>query len=173
MEKIKKYEIAGAIFTIIVGTLLHFVYNWSGQSHFIGFFGAVNESTWEHLKLAFWPTFIFAIFEWFMFGRKQKNFCFASAVKLISMPIFIILLFYGWLLVFPDNFIWDISIFIVSVLLGYWFGYRILKTKKDFKKESLSTALIVLVFIAFSLFSYFPPQYFLFLDPVNRMYGIE
>ncbi len=173
MEKIKKYEIWGAVFTIIVGTLLHFVYNWSGQSNFVGFFGAVNESTWEHLKLAFWPTFIFAIFEWFMFGKNQKNFCLASATKLLSMPIAIILLFYGWLLIFPDNFIWDISIFIVAVILGYCLGYLILKNKKDFRKESLSIVLIILTLLAFSIFTFLPPRFFLFLDPVDQTYGIK
>ena len=33
--------------TVILGTLLHFTYQWSGRNPVIGIFSAVSESTWE------------------------------------------------------------------------------------------------------------------------------
>lgn len=42
--------IAEFIFIAIVGTLLHFVYDWSGQNPAVGIIAPVSESTWEHLK---------------------------------------------------------------------------------------------------------------------------
>lgn len=131
MDKIKKWEIWGAGLTIIFGSLLHFVFEWSGGSHIVALFGAVNESTWEHLKLAFWPTFIFTFIEWFVFRKEIKNFCFAAFVKLFSMPIIIVILFYSWLLFLRDNFIWDITIFIVAVMAGYYLSYKIIKNQKQ------------------------------------------
>ena len=53
--QIKKWEIAEFIFIAIVGTLLHFVYDWSGQNPAVGIIAPVSESTWEHLKLLFFP----------------------------------------------------------------------------------------------------------------------
>lgn len=173
MHRIKKWEIWGAIISIVFGSLLHFVFEWSGGSHFVALFGAVNESTWEHLKLAFWPTFIFSVIEWFYFGRETRNFCWANFVKLFSMPIIIILLFYGWLAIFPDNFIWDISIFIVAVIIGYYLSYKIIKSEKRFGPEILWTILILAGLAKFSLFTYFPPHIFLMHDPVEGGYGIE
>ena len=48
--QIKKWEIAEFIFIAIVGTLLHFVYDWSGQNPAVGIIAPVSESTWEHLS---------------------------------------------------------------------------------------------------------------------------
>ena len=39
---------------LVAGTLLHFVYEWFGGNVW-AVIGAVNESTWEHLKLLFFP----------------------------------------------------------------------------------------------------------------------
>ncbi|MFA5157777.1 MAG: DUF6512 family protein [Patescibacteria group bacterium] len=171
MNKIKTWEIWGAIISIIVGSLLHFVFDWSGGNHFVALFAAVNESTWEHLKMAFWPTFIFNLIEYLSWGSKHKNFCFASLVKLFSMPIIIIALFYGWLALFPGNFIWDISIFVIAVIVGYTLSYKILSLEKTFGPNILWSLLIVAGLIKFSLFTYFPPKLFLFEDPDGN-YGI-
>ena len=173
MKKIKKWEIWGAVITVILGSLLHFVFNWSGGSKIVALFGAVNESTWEHLKLAFWPTFFFAVIEYFVFARQVKNFFLASMIKLFSAPIIIVLLFYGWLVFFEDNFIWDISIFVVAVILSYYISFRIMKIEKALGWEKISIFLILIGLIKFSLFTYFPPKTFLTKDPVQGGYGIE
>ena len=58
---LKSFTIISIIFTIIVGTLLHFVYEWSNNNIVAGIFGAINESTWEHLKILFIPMLITTI----------------------------------------------------------------------------------------------------------------
>lgn len=64
-KKLLKYQILSAIFAIILGTLLHFTYEWSGNNAFVGAFSSINESTWEHLKLAFYPMLITSIIRLF------------------------------------------------------------------------------------------------------------
>ena len=49
------------IFISVLGVLLHFTYEWSGDNAVVGLFSAVNESTWEHLKpewAGLWSDFI-------------------------------------------------------------------------------------------------------------------
>ena len=53
--------IIGILFVAIFGTLLHFMYEWSGHKRFVSIFAAVNESTWEHLKLVFFPMLLTTI----------------------------------------------------------------------------------------------------------------
>lgn len=172
MKNIKKWEIWGAVLSVVIGSLLHFIFDWSGGSKIVAIFGAVNESSWEHLKLAFWPTFIFSIIEWFKWGRGEKNFCLATFVKLVSMPLLILGLFYGWLLFFPDNFVWDISIFVVAVVAGYFFSNKILQSKKNFGLQALWPILTLVLLIMFLVFTYFPPHNEIFRDPVEGGYGI-
>ena len=56
-----KWQLIGFVTTVICGVLLHFLYEWSGESIWVAPISAVNESTWEHMKLLFIPMFIFAI----------------------------------------------------------------------------------------------------------------
>lgn len=76
-NRLIKYQIFSAVFAIILGTILHFTYEWSGNNAFIGAFSSINESTWEHLKLAFYPMIITAIIRIF-FIFKQELFLFKS-----------------------------------------------------------------------------------------------
>lgn len=48
--KIKKWEIMGIYWIVIVGSLLHFTYDWSNKSSIVALFSSVNESVWERLK---------------------------------------------------------------------------------------------------------------------------
>ena len=66
-RKILNYQIISAIFAIILGTILHFTYDWSGNNAFVGALSSINESTWEHLKLVFYPMLITSIIRLFHF----------------------------------------------------------------------------------------------------------
>ena len=69
---IKKYCIIGIFFTVLLGTLLHFTYDLSGNSDFVAILSAVNESTWEHLKLIFFPMIVFMLIEFFIYGKRGR-----------------------------------------------------------------------------------------------------
>ena len=66
------WELAGALFTAAMGTLLHFVYDWSGGWGAAAAFSAVNESTWEHMKLLFFPSMVSLIVPLIYFSLKMK-----------------------------------------------------------------------------------------------------
>lgn len=50
-KSIPYWQAAGFIFTAILGTLLHFLFDWTNGSVIAALFSAVNESIWEHMKL--------------------------------------------------------------------------------------------------------------------------
>lgn len=56
----------GIGFVLVLGTLSHFFFDWSGENRLVGIFAAVNESTWEHLKLLFFPALLFWVLEWIL-----------------------------------------------------------------------------------------------------------
>jgi hypothetical protein len=176
MNKVKKFEIWSAVFTIIVGSLLHFVFAWSGEWKPLAIFAAVNESTWEHLKLAFWPALLMSIVGWRLIAKEgltvRKNFCFAQMKKLFMMPFLIVILFYGWRYFFEDNFVYDISIFMVAVIAGHYTAYKLETGKVIWGMKKFAFAAITLLTIIFTLFTFFPPKFFLFHDPVSGGYGI-
>ncbi len=71
-----KFVLFGIIFTFILGTLLHFVYEWSGSNVIVGIFSPVNESVWEHLKLLYFPMSLWLLLGYSKFGKNNCNYLF-------------------------------------------------------------------------------------------------
>lgn len=172
-KKALNWTIAGTLFIILFGAFLHFAFELSGEFTPLALIAAVNESTWEHLKLAFWPAVIFSLLELKFLSKAVNNFALAKAVSFYVMPIAIIVMFYGYTLVMEDSFIADILIFMISVVIGQIVNYKLLTAKK-FPESWRRYTLIALVAIVlmFSLFTYFAPRFFLFQDPISGGYGI-
>ena len=56
LGKAERQILVGVPVLFLAGTLLHFLYGLSGEFFLVGLLAPVNESVWEHLKLALWPT---------------------------------------------------------------------------------------------------------------------
>ena len=131
-NKILKFTIFSGIFVMILGTLLHFTYEWSGNNTFVASFSAVNESTWEHLKLLFFPMFLTTILGYFYFRKISSNFLCAQLLGILTAILFTITFFYTYTGIVGTNFAFvNISIFFVAVVLGELVSYKILVS--DFK----------------------------------------
>ena len=174
-KEVLKFQIFSIIFVSILGTLLHFTYEWFGDNKIVAAFSAVNESTWEHLKLLFFPMLITTIIGYFYFKKDVTNFLCAKTYGIITSLVFVIVFFYTYTGVIGRNFaIFDIGSFFVAVILGEYIAYRIMISSSLKFKCNKNLAIIVLVFLfaGFLLFTYFTPQIGLFKDPVENGYGI-
>ena len=171
-NNILKFTIFSSIFVMILGTLLHFTYEWSGNNIFIASFSAVNESTWEHLKLLFFPMFLTTVIGYFYIGNNSSNFLCARLLSILTAILFTITFFYTYTGIVGTNFAFvNISIFFVAVVLGELVSYKILVS--DFKCNSyIILFFITLLLICFITFTYFTPEIGLFKDPVSGIYGI-
>lgn len=167
------WEIAGFVFINVVGALLHFVFVWFGRWRPLALIAAANESTWEHLKIAFWPASCFGLIEYHYLKKKTNNFLLAKTLSLYTMPLLIILLFYGYLwIIGHDVFLLDILIFIVAIGVGQLVSYKLLTSRSSAGFNNLASILLLILILAFVLFTFFPPRVVLFKDPVTGDYGI-
>ena len=170
---ILKFIIFSGIFVMILGTLLHFTYDWSGNNTFVAAFSAVNESTWEHLKLAFFPMFITLIIGYYIFSKTYPNFFCSKAIGIIIAISFIVVFFYTYTGIIGTNYAFlDISSFFIAVILGELISFKRIVNNKKCNKTILGL-IIGILFICFILFTYIPPKINLFKDPINNTYGIQ
>ena len=58
------WQLSGFALTSLAGTLLHFLYDWTGENKIAALISGVNESTWEHMKLLYFPLLVYAIIEY-------------------------------------------------------------------------------------------------------------
>jgi hypothetical protein len=172
--KIIAWELTGAVLISVAGSLLHFAFDFFNRWPPLALIAAVNESTWEHLKLAFWPALIFALIERPFFRRRVNNFWTAKAAGILAMPLVIISVFYGYTALAGRNVLWaDISVFVLAVFVGQMLSSKILLCR-PFRPGIQTAALIVLALMiaAFLLLTFFPPHLFLFCDPRTGQYGL-
>lgn len=127
--------ISGIIFVSILGTLSHFFYDWSNQNTFVAFFSPINESTWEHMKLVFFPMLLFT---WYLSEKYPDNDSVLSAALTGTLfgTFLVPVLYYTYsgILGFRIAAI-DISIFYVSVLAAFSKIYCILLSVAAQKKK--------------------------------------
>lgn len=174
--EVKKYHIIGFIFTIIIGSLLHFTYEFSNKNIIIGYFSAINESTWEHLKLLITPIIVFSIIEYFVCGKQLDNFIIVKAFSILLGMITIVASFYTYTGIIGNNYlVLDIGTFILGVFIAYYFSYKMLQTDFLYSEKYSYIGFLIIFLIVFLMIYYTvsPPRINLFLDPVTNTYGIQ
>lgn len=179
------WNIAGILFTLIAGSLLHFVNEWfSGPVWAV--IGATNESTWEHLKLIFFPMLTFGILEYLFYGKQICGFFSIKVCSILLGMITTVTLFYTYTGILGFHIpALDIAVFVLSVLAAYWFACRRLTQQLPDAGEFsfankkpdgffchpvgivLSAVLLILFLFAFVIFTFNAPDIGLFIDPVS------
>jgi hypothetical protein len=167
-------KILSIIFISVVGTLLHFIYDFSKHNKIVGLFTAVNESTWEHIKIALTPAFLWSIYDFIVY-KDNPNYFIAKFVSLIIIVLLIPIIFYTYKSIIKDNvLIIDIAIFYIAIIISRIFFYYILKME-DFGNvvNCIGFIFTILLFIFYITATIIPPRNFLFKDPLTNKYGFK
>ena len=167
MMRLKSWHIAGFAFTVIFGALLHFFFDWSGENQAVGLFAPVNESTWEHLKLLFFPMIIYSIFEALVFHSRVPELFYANITGAFVGMLSIVVLFYTYSGILGNSCTpVDIGIFYLSVVIAFLSGHRLAgKRERLYRFKWLILTGLVACTIAFFFFTWNPPEIGLFQNP--------
>lgn len=166
MKKIHLYLISGFIFTAVFGTLSHFFYGWSDGNPLIGLISPVNESTWEHMKLVFFPVLIWSFF---ITGSGSKlspalrpALLLGGFIGTLMIPV----LFYTYSGILGHNVTGiDIAIFFVNAFLAFFCAWKLQNSRIIYQKRTVIYILTVLFLVLFILFTFLPPDIGLFAEP--------
>lgn len=160
----------------VIGSLLHFTYAWSGRNKFVAIFAAVNESTWEHIKLALSGTFVCMLVDVWWLGD-SPNYWLARNLSFVVPVVVIPILFYGY------HSIWkvkksilpvDIMIFMIAAFLSALVFVLVLQAPAiGATSDMVSMVISIMILAAYLLLTKFPLHNFLFEDPITHKYGIE
>ncbi|MFT8351419.1 DUF6512 family protein [Clostridium saccharoperbutylacetonicum] len=167
----------GIPFIFLLGSFMHFAYDLSGNSTLIGIFAPVNESIWEHLKLSVYPTFAWFIFGYLLFEIKINIYTwFTSCVISVIVSALIIVSFYytytgalGIHSLFLDIFSLFLGILIAQGLAFHIYNYA----NTNIFVFIIALLLSCTIFITFTKFTFSPPKFPIFMDPVTKQYGIQ
>jgi len=173
-RSILRWEIIGAIFIICLGSALHFVFDWVGGWRPVALIAAVNESVWEHLKLAFWPGLVWAFLRKKDMERTLLERLAAKGFGLLVTAILIVVIFMTYTSILGHNLLLlDIGTFALAVLIG-----QIVSAAFSMRGTSAlvllrsGLGLLMMQIAAYSLFTFYPPDFWLFVDSRTGLSGI-
>ena len=163
MNQLKRYLIIGTIFVIVLGTLSHFFYEWSNNNFVVGFFSPVNESTWEHMKLVFFPMLLFSLIANYrlksIYPCITSSLLFGILLGTILIPIF----FYTYTGILGYNvLVLDLITFILAVICSFSSVYRLTLSCRMQNHTTILFIAVCVVFVCFILFTVYPPSIALF-----------
>ena len=173
-ENLSLWQFGGFALTSLGGTLLHFLYDWTNESLLIAPFSGVNESTWEHMKLLFFPLFLFALVQSLSFKEYKNFWCIklkGTMAGLLSIPI----LFYTYNGIFGKSPDWiNITIFFIAAAVTFILETRNFNRNRT-KCQRPKVAFFALTFIGllFVTFTFLTPEIPLFQDPLTGIYGLN
>ena len=172
-RSISLWQLMGFAVTSLGGTILHFLYDWLGGALWVAPFSGVNESTWEHMKLLFWPMLLFAVVQSFFFKEREDFWCVKLRGILLGM-VLIPVIFYTYNGAVGRSPDWlNIAIFFVVAAAVYLYEARLFEDGRV-KCGSPKWAVAVLGALAvlFVVFTFITPEIGLFRDPLTGWYGI-
>lgn len=156
-----------------LGLVIHFGYDWFPKWKVLAGIFAVNESIWEHCKLTFWASLIFAMAEWTLVRKDVCNFIIAKTADCFVACILMVMLFYTYTgIIGFHTLAMDILIFAVAVTAGQLVSHKILILNKfPWSLNFIAGLSLVFVIFLFYFFAYYPPHIPFFRDPESGGYG--
>jgi hypothetical protein len=167
------WELMGFAVTSLGGTLLHYLYEWAAEAAWVAPFSGVNESTWEHMKLLFWPLFVYAIVQSFFFKDRMDFWCVKLRGILLGL-VLIPVIFYTYNGAIGKSPDW-INIAIFFLAAGATYVYETWQLKREIlpcKNPKLAFVILCTVSVLFIVFTYNTPEIGIFKDPTTGTYGI-
>ena len=166
--------IIGIIIIFLVGALLHFVYEFSHHRKEVALFAAVNESTWEHIKICMTPTILWSIYEISVYGFDWQ-FIFAKSMCLLIIILLIPILFYSYTFFTKKVYlVVDIICFLITVICSQ-LVFRYIINLGGYSRifNYMSLGLIIMELFLYFYLTFNPPKNFLFKDPITKKYGLD
>ncbi len=162
------WEVAGFLVILLVGSFLHFLYELSGFALPAAIFGSVNESTWEHLKLFYWPGVAFAVIQHAYLRRRVSNFWLAKGMSLALITVLEIIAFYCYVgIVVPidgkGTLAGSIITAMIAIGIAQYVSFRFLTgSPRAAWTRTLGIGLLVALGVMMIVFTFAPPHVFLF-----------
>ena len=174
-DSVSRWQMGGFIFTGVLGTLLHFLFDWTGGNAIVALFSAVNESIWEHMKLLYYPMLIFTFIEYSHWGKEIPQFW---CIKLIGILVGLALIptiYYTYTGIMGVSVDWlNIAIFFLAAAAAFR------QETKLFEKQHLccissdkAFVLLCMVGVVFIVLTFATPQIPFFRDPLTGTYGFQ
>lgn len=177
-DKVLRWLLWGIPVLILLGSPVHFLYDWLGKPEWVAIFAPVNESVWEHLKLQLWPMAIWWLIGYFVVRKHtiflSHNWWVAAFVGQITNILVILTFFYTYTGALGfESLVMDIFSMVLAVVLSQTLAMHVYRYGRAGLPYAIASAVLILVLlILFAVTTFAPPHIPLFQDSPTGGYGI-
>ena len=167
------WQAGGFAAVSVGGTLLHFLYEWTGSRLWVAPFSGVNESTWEHMKLLYLPMLLVALVQ-SRFLRTYPHFWCVKLTGTVVGLCLIPILFYTYNGAVGPSPDWlNITFFFVAAAGAFLLETHLLRRNAFPRcRPRVAVAALVGLGMLFVVFTFAPPRLPLFRDPLTGDFGV-
>lgn len=167
------WQMIGFVFTGVIGTLLHFLFDWTAGNTIAAIFSGVNESIWEHTKLLFYPMAVFAVIEYLAWGREMPSFWCIKLIGILSGLILIPVIYYTYTGVLGRKVDWfNIVIFFLASATGYYMESKLFQKNTSCRLPDWGfLGIVCLLAVSYTVLTFHPIRIPLFQDSNTGEYG--
>lgn len=149
-------DVSRYIILATMGILFHFSYEWSGNNTIVGLFTPTSESTWEHLKLLFFPMLLITIWD-ALRGNTTPGFLKKRIISIVIGMLVIVVLFYTSMGISGRIIGWfNITSYLIALLITLLLD-KVLSVDDNPYSAYTALATFVLFTVAFAVFSFKSP----------------
>ena len=173
-QTVSCWQMLGFIFTGVLGTLLHFLFDWTGGSAIVALFSAVNESIWEHMKLLYYPMLLFAFIEYSRWGKNTPEFWCVKLMGMLTGLALIPVLYYTYTGVLGISADWlNIAIFFFAAAAAYYLETKLFQKQSCRISSDKAFVLLCMIGVVFIALTFATPRIPFFQDPLTGTYGFQ
>lgn len=167
------WQVAGILFTIALGVLLHFLFDMTNQNVIAALFAAVNESIWEHMKLLFYALFLFAVIESKFWEQEYEQFWCVKLKGILLGLLLIPVSYYMYTGALDVSADWvNIANYVVTTIIVFVFETRLFqKGGQCILRPGIAFTVLCVIALVFTVFTFATPKLPIFEDPLTRTYG--
>lgn len=167
-------QVLGVLGVFILGTIWHDLIDYFGQNPIIGLIAPVNESSWEHWKIALFPWLILMFLEYPSIKNQVTNYTFSKVMGLLAFQF----VTFGVLFIHSKisgecNWVLNIVMYVIGITVGQFVSYFLMKNLAE-NKWLDTMGLFILVIELFLIFTFTinPLKTDYFKDSETGTYGI-
>lgn len=173
-KKVFTIELIGIAVIVVLGFIFHELYEFTDNNFIVGLFTPVNESKWEHWKIAFLPVLITSLIEYPYIKDHVNNYIFSKAVGILAFFATTFGLIELYELLFGEGEMWlHITTFVLGAIVSQIVSYYIMtKSKPSSNLDQYGIIIIIVLLALFIIFTIKPPRTDYFRDSTDGTYGI-
>jgi hypothetical protein len=150
----------GTIAIFALGSLAHFIHDWAGRPWITALVFPVDESIWEHTRLATWPGLLVLAVQRLWLGDDLRRPGLAFATYVLTAPPLVAILYYAYTGAFGvHGLAYDLVVFVLAVLAGQMAALRVgTRGVARASIEAASWTVVALVAIASIVWTWWAPR---------------